>query len=249
MNKDNSSYPRILITAAEDVVGECWEDYSRCISNSNGLPIRVDLGMNIDAIENFDGLLITAGIDVDPQIYGAEKSDYVTETNIKRDQFELALLEKARQKDTPVLAICRGHQIFNVSSGGSLLQHLENREPHRARRGKNKSDIDSGWHKVEIAKNTLLHNITNSTQIFTNSRHHQAVLSNNIGSGLIASASAEQNVIEALEDPSMTWGLSVQWHPERREMTDNSDLANASTALFDAFVTAAKKYSLDPNIN
>jgi gamma-glutamyl-gamma-aminobutyrate hydrolase PuuD len=43
----------------------------------------------------------------------------------------------------------------------------------------------------------------------------------------------------------MTWGLSVQWHPERNEMTDNPDLQNASTALFDAFVTAAKKYSLN----
>ncbi|MBG92574.1 MAG: hypothetical protein CL792_01135 [Chloroflexi bacterium] len=245
MNNDNSLYPKILITAAENVVGECWNDYSRCVSNSNGLPIRVDLGTDIETIQNFDGLLITAGIDIDPQIYGAEKSDYVTETNIKRDQFELALLEKARQLDVPVLAICRGHQLFNVGSGGSLLQHLENREPHRARRGKKNGSIDSGWHNVEVVKNTLLHKITNSTQIFTNSRHHQAVLSNNVGPGLIASALAEQNVIEALEDPSMTWGLSVQWHPERREMTDNADLKNASTTLFDAFIAAAKKYSLN----
>ena len=43
----------------------------------------------------------------------------------------------------------------------------------------------------------------------------------------------------------MTWGLSVQWHPEQREMTDNPDLENASTALFDAFVTAANIYSLN----
>ena len=245
MSNEAISHPRIIITAAEDVIGECWNDYSTCISNSNGVPIRIDLGTDIDTLEKFDGLLITAGVDIDPRIYGASKSDYVNETNIERDQFEIALLEKARQLDAPVLAICRGHQIFNVGSGGSLLQHLDNRERHRARRGKTSSDSDAGWHNVELTKNTLLYNITNSTQIYTNSRHHQAVLSNDIAPGLIASAYSEQDVIEALEDPSMTWGLSVQWHPERNEMTSNPDLQNASTALFDAFVTAAKKYSLN----
>ena len=245
MNDNTNYHPRIIITSAENVIGECWNDYARCISNSNGLPIRIDVDANIDTIEKFDGLLITAGVDIDPVIYGAKQSDYVTETNIKRDRFELALLEKARQIDAPVFAICRGHQLFNVGSGGSLLQHLENREPHRARRGKTTDSIDSGWHNVEVAKDTLLHNITNSSQIYTNSRHHQAVLTNGITPRLIASAHSEQNVIEALEDPSMTWGLSVQWHPEQREMTDNPDLENASTALFDAFVTAANIYSLN----
>ena len=57
MNANTNYHPRIIITSAENVIGECWNDYARCISNSNGLPIRIDVGVNIDTIEKFDGLL------------------------------------------------------------------------------------------------------------------------------------------------------------------------------------------------
>ena len=82
MSNEAISHPRIIITAAEDVIGECWNDYSTCISNSNGVPIRIDLGTDIDTLEKFDGLLITAGVDIDPRIYGASKSDSVSYTHL-----------------------------------------------------------------------------------------------------------------------------------------------------------------------
>jgi putative glutamine amidotransferase len=158
--------------------------------------------------------------------------------NPDRDTFEEALLEAARERDLPVLAICRGHQILNTSRGGSLLQHLENREPHRARRGPDGESIDSGWHDVEVAVGSLLARITGATTIRVNSRHHQAVLTSTVAPGLAVTGTAVQDVVEAIEDPTMSWCLGIQWHPERPEMIDDESMQEASTAIFESFVAA-----------
>ena len=45
-----------------------------------------------------------------------------------------------------------------------------------------------------------------------NSAHHQAA--ERVGNGIVVSATAEDGVIEAIEDPSRRFCLGVQWHPE-----------------------------------
>ena len=59
-----------------------------------------------------------------------------------------------------------------------------------------------------------------------------------VAPGLVASGTADQDVVEALEDPELTWALGIQWHPERPEMAADESMQNASTAIFDAFVGA-----------
>jgi len=238
-----SNRPHILITRAEEVLGENWDDYAACVERAGGHPAPADLSVGIEAYRDFDGLIVTAGVDIDPARYGAEAGEYIRETNAERDAFEEALLAEAQRRDVPILAICRGHQVLNVARGGSLLQHLDEREPHRARRGEDGESIASGWHDVEVARGSLLHSITGADSIHANSRHHQAVLTSTIALGLAISGTANQDVVEAFEDPAMTWCLSVQWHPERPEMTDEPSIHNASTALFDAFVAACAEHA------
>lgn len=229
--------PRILITRAEEVTGERWEDYRDRVTAAGGEPVAADLadwspGADPPA---YDGLIVTGGVDVDPARYGDPPSERLGTTNANRDAFETALIEHALEHDRPLLGVCRGHQLFNVVHGGSLLQHIEEREPHRSRRGED-GGIASGWHEVEVAPGTILAGILDGTPLRVNSRHHQAVTPDRLARGLTVAATTEDGIIEALEDPSKRWALSVQWHPERAEMD-----GEPSRALFTAFVEACRE--------
>ena len=228
--------PRVLLTRAEEVIGERWEDYADCVREAGAEPVAIDLedwqrnGMPPD----YDGLLVTAGVDVDPSRYNEERSEFVREVMPERDAFEAAVIEDALERDVPVLAICRGHQIFNVAAGGSLLQHIAEREPHRARRGEGDA-IDSGWHEIEIAPESRIAAALGRTRVRVNSRHHQAVTAERVAPGLDVTATTDDGVVEGLEVPGKRWAVSVQWHPERDEMLPDQ------RPLFDAFVEACRE--------
>ena len=225
--------PRVLVTRAEDVLGERWEDYADRLRELAAQPLAWELTAwrAGEAPPDCDGILVTAGFDIDPARYGQQRSEYTREIDPDRDSFEVELVEWALAADIPVLAICRGHQLFNVAFGGSLIQHLTEREPHRARRGEGDA-IDSGWHDVALRPGSRLAAAFGQATLHVNSRHHQAVTADRVAPALVVAASAPDGVVEALEHPDHRWAVSVQWHPERDEM------ATASRPLFAAFVAA-----------
>ena len=232
--------PRILITRAEEVMGERWDDYADRITETGAEAVAYDQAEweRDGTLPAYDGLLVTAGVDVDPTRYGEEQSEYVREVAPDRDDFETALLNDAFERDMPVLAICRGHQLFNVVAGGSLVQHIHEREPHRARRGEGDA-IDSGWHEVTVEPGSLLASVFGERTLRVNSRHHQAVTTDRVAEGLSVVATTEDGVVEALERPDRRWAVSVQWHPERDEIVDDQ------RSLFDAFVAACREATGD----
>ena len=238
----SSARPRILITRAEAITGERWDDYAACIERAGGDPIPIDVlaGVEISALPPHDGLVLTAGVDIDPARYGEPRSERVVEVNAARDAAEEALIRHARTSGLPLLAICRGHQLLNIALGGGLLQHIEERDPHRARRGADGS-IESGWHEVQVRVGTLLARVTGADSLRVNSRHHQAVTAAHLAPGLVASAWTADGVIEAVEDPTQRWVIGVQWHPERPEMAEAAEHRAASLALFAAFVAACSE--------
>ncbi len=130
-------------------------------------------------------------------------------------------------------------QLLNVMRGGSLVQHLEARDPHRARRGTDGLTIESGWHQVLVAPRSLLERVAGRRTLAVNSRHHQAITQERVAPDLIASGVSTDGVVEAVEDRTHPWLLGVQWHPERAEMANNDLLAEGSTRLFASFVAAA----------
>jgi putative glutamine amidotransferase len=232
--------PRILITRAEDIPSERWEDYADCVRRAGGEPFAFDVAGFVDvaSLPEHAGVLVTAGIDVDPARYGQPQSDRVTSIDPRRDEVETAIIQHALAQGSPLFCICRGFQVLNVALGGSLLQHLKNREPHRSRRGEDGDSIVSGWHPVEVVPGSLLYRITGQATLDVNSRHHQAVLPDGLAPGARLAATAPDGVVESIEVPGHPWALGVQWHPERPEMTDVPAMAAGSLALFDAFVEA-----------
>lgn len=166
-------------------------------------------------IERLDGLIITGGVDVDPDAYGAERHPKTTGTVPERDAFEIALARAAMEHDLPLLGVCRGMQVMNVARGGTLIQHLPDdfgHEDHRRAMG----SFDNADHDVRLADGSLARRIAGEAIHSTLSHHHQGV--GRIGEGLEVTGWATiDDLPETLEDPSCTFALGVQWHPEADE--------------------------------
>ena len=72
---------------------------------------------------------------MDPALYGAVRAAETDVPDRVRDDFEAELLRTAIARDMPVLAICRGLQLFNVVRGGTLIQHLPDTATHKRKTG------------------------------------------------------------------------------------------------------------------
>jgi putative glutamine amidotransferase len=180
--------------------------YLDALRDAGAEPVSVTPALPVDSLNGFGGLLLTGGTDVAPARYGQSPQPETEPSDEARDELELRLLREAIERDLPVLAICRGMQLFNVFHGGTLLQHLEG---HAVR----PSDKSRPVHAVEILDGTRLAKIFGVVELQVNSRHHQAV--DQAGAGLLVSArSASDEIVEGLERADRRFAVAVQWHPE-----------------------------------
>jgi len=181
-------------------------------------------------VARFDGLLLTGGVDVEPTCYGAEAAPQTYGCDAALDAFEASLLHVALAAQRPVLAICRGAQLLNVVLGGTLDQHISDREGlvlHGIPNGGGGSDVD-----VSISAGSRLAGAMEVTTATGRCHHHQAI--DVVGDGLDVTARASDGTIEAIERNGHPWVVGVQWHPE-----DSADRDHAQQSLFDRFVTEA----------
>jgi putative glutamine amidotransferase len=186
---------------------------------------------NPASLAGLDGLLLTGGSDVNPKLYGSERALESEPPDNARDELEMRLLKEALAADLPVLAICRGMQLFNVFHGGTLIQHLASADVHRVKARDAEPGRHPSAHRVWVAPNTRLAKIAGGGGHDVNSRHHQAV--DRLGQDLIVSAIAADGVIEAIEKPGASFAVAVQWHPEDRVLVNPAD-----RELFAAFAQA-----------
>ena len=186
-----------------------------------------------DVLARVDGVLLLGGGDLEPGTYGAEAHTTVYGVDDERDAAELALTRAAMERVLPVLAICRGHQVLNVALGGSLEQHIPDREGV-SEHGKPGVAGGALEHEVDVEPGTRLAAALGTTRATASCHHHQAV--DEPGTSLRVVARAHDGIIEGTElaDPDGSWVVGVQWHPEDTAATDH-----AQQGLFDAFVRAA----------
>jgi gamma-glutamyl-gamma-aminobutyrate hydrolase PuuD len=161
-----------------------------------------------DVLDRIDALVLQGGGDVHPEYYGQELHPETNTLDRRRDEFELALLARARERDLPVLGICRGIQLVNVGYGGTLVQHLADVTgvDHEQT-----GTWDALAHSITVASDSRLALVLDATTLEVNSVHHQAV--DRLGAGLRAVAWASDGVVEAIEHEKDSV-LAVQWHPE-----------------------------------
>ena len=201
--------------------------YEQALREAGIEPLRISLD-GPPAIESLDGLVLAGGTDINPARYGQTPAPETDAPDDQRDEVETRLLREALAQDVPVLAICRGMQLFNVVHGGTLIQHLPSGGPHQLKQP------DGIAHNVRITPGTRLAATVGETEYGVNSRHHQAV--DQLGDGLIVSAIAADGVIEAIEKPDAAFAVAVQWHPEDRVMA-----SPAGRNIFEAFAQCSAR--------
>ena len=188
--------------------------------------------------EEFDGLCLTGGGDIDPARCGEVKTAS-EDIDDARDTIELALLERALARDIPVLGICRGFQLINVGFGGSLEQHHLGHSPKYPPEGAAVFDDPAGAdavrHVIVAEPGSKLAAACGDEAFTVNSSHHQVVTPDRLASELRATARVGE-LVEALESPAHRWVVAVQWHPER-----TAQVAAAATRIFEAFVAEVRR--------
>jgi putative glutamine amidotransferase len=212
------------------------DDYVASIEGSGGRPRVLEVSESPKKIlGEIHGLLLTGGGDIDPAFYGEDRHDSIEDAEPGRDEFEIDLARRAMEANVPLLAICRGAQVLNVAAGGTLVQDIPSAVRTDLRHSITRPR-DHLAHDVRVVPSSKLETVLGSAVVANacrvNSRHHQSVA--RIGRNLVASATAPDGIVEAIEVPEATFCLGVQWHPENFWRTGEF------TPLFDAFVAAAK---------
>lgn len=216
------------------------EGYVRSVEQAGAIPvvlppIRPEAAEAV--LDRIDGLVLSGGVDVDPALYGRAPHPKLGRVDRRRDDFELALTRIALARDLPILAICRGQQLLNVATGGTLIQDLPSESiaalTHDAAGRRTRRS-----HAVEVTAASRLAEILGAGTLSVNSFHHQAI--ERLGAGLAASARCPADgVIEGVEMKGRSFVVGVQWHPESFWNEPAS-----FQALFDAHAAACRTASL-----
>ena len=156
--------------------------------------------------ENYDGLLIPGGGDINPACYGQQNRGSVWIRDCL-DRLQLDVLDAFVRREKPVLGICRGHQLINVYFGGSLDQDIAVKASH----SRNPDGRDN-VHQEQVRPQCWLSGIYGKC-FAHNSCHHQAVAT--LGNGLVIDGICpEDGTVEAMHHEELPV-YGVQWHPER----------------------------------
>ncbi len=218
------------------------ENYVKWIKADEDIEVvRLDAELgNLHEMQECDGLVLSGGVDIDPELYDGTL-EYakapVDGWQTERDLFEQATLQLAWEIGLPVLGVCRGLQLINVSLNGTLIQDLgvNGDEVHEGVGGVDKE------HGVSLQSGSLLRSIAGKDRGRVNSAHHQAI--DQLGGGLKISCLAEDGTIEGIEwaEPAgRPFLLAVQWHPERMYVNGFAD-GFLYRAIRDQFINAIKK--------
>jgi len=214
--------PRIAFSLDNSLLGQIGitdATYQRVMTAAGGrlITLRPDAAgvpvspEGIEALlekEQIDGVLLTGGGDVDPNLYGGDPNMNMLIHRL-RDDFEIALIRAARQQGLPMLGICRGCQILNVALGGTV------RNLRKERHIKSLHLVFSG-HTVDLNPDSKLAETLGVSHLAKVVSLH----GNSVGKpapAVTIAATGPGGVIEAIEADSTGhkgWIVGIQWHPE-----------------------------------
>jgi putative glutamine amidotransferase len=230
-----SKPPLILISPSIEKAGVEFSDrsislseaYPRAVAKAGGIPVIAPSGttreMLAECVRHCDGVLLTGGDDIEPELYDAKLPARLrgtvetTPDGGERTLRELILIDEIFRQRKPTLAICRGSQLLNVALGGTLIVDIPKQIPNAMNHGR-MDKRNEVVHQVRLTEDSLLAKITGKRNLRVNSTHHQAV--GRLAEGLRSTGSSRDGVVESTElKPEVSHLLpflvAVQFHPER----------------------------------
>ncbi|MGM9760316.1 MAG: membrane dipeptidase [Parabacteroides sp.] len=214
---DSKRLPCIGISVHWKEGNSCVADaYVESVIKAGGAPLLVPVIQDEAAltriVEQLDGLLVTGGGDLNPLLVGEEPIPQLQDVNTRRDQYDLALIRLAADRQVPMLGICRGHQLINAVFGGSIYQDIYTQAGPGLLKHSQAMPREQASHTVALAEgDSQLRRLGFEVRFAVNSFHHQAVKA--VAPEFVATATAPDGLNEAMEHSEKTI-LSVQWHPE-----------------------------------
>ncbi len=192
------------------------KSYTDSIQKAGGLPVLIppiiDKSDLVQLIQRLDGIVLTGGDDLNPEYYGEVAQPLTPKPfHPRRGKHDQQVFEIVWEQKIPTLAICLGMQEVNVFLGGSLYQdipaQMENAQIHKI------GDWFEARHDISVKRDSFLYQISEQTQVNTNSAHHQAI--KQVADELVVMGSTTDRIIEVLEPEDRSIPLlAVQWHPE-----------------------------------
>lgn len=173
-------------------------------------PDRVAEESPDELLEKLDALVIAGGADLDAATWGGNAHPESKGANPDRDRFEVALARAALDRHLPLLGLCRGMQVINVATGGTIEQHLPERLGHELHR-----PVPGQWaeHEVRLEAGSRVATAAGAQRLSVKSHHHQGV--DELGEGFeVTGWATNDDTVEAIELPDREFALGVLWHPE-----------------------------------
>jgi putative glutamine amidotransferase len=227
--------PRIAIimdenTSIDGTRYDMTKNYFVAIHNAGGMPFGIPYHMDMvdTVVGEFDGFVNVGGRFAFPEewfIAGQASKAPKSE----RLAVELALMRGFLDRDKPVLGICNGMQVLAGLHGCRLSPDIRAFGSHIMEHDKRGHE-----HSVVLKENTLLSRIVGRRELTVNTFHREAVVE--LSDKVIASAHAEDGVVEAIEILSCRFALGVQWHQELFARQ-----GHPGNAIFAAFIQATKQ--------
>ena len=195
------------------ILSKASQNYIDWISDDNTIILDAYTISNTDSILAIaDGIIITGGEDINPLLYNDTLNLKVCgEIDHMRDTLEKKLFDYAFENKTPLIGVCRGMQMINVASGGSLYgdipSEIGTQVVHR-----NNGEV---MHEIVLTEPCPLIFPEGQDTFMVNSWHHQGL--KNISQEIHVVARAFDGLPEAIymDSDIHPFLIAVQFHPER----------------------------------
>lgn len=148
---------------------------------AGGLPLQMSITEDIEVIRHYvdiaDGIAIPGGPDVNPKRWGDERPYDPTLCCEIRDRFEFKLVNEVLRAKKPLFTTCRGTQLLNVATGGTLCMDVPSLGAREGRtQWRHTHVLNDPVHPVEVVPGSLLERAVGGHRLIqTNSAHHCCV--------------------------------------------------------------------------